>query len=375
MSDDTENHLAKSQLTFRIESREEFDFLSDAYHTLFENSDATAFQSPLWLDQFYNTLLPNIQAQPLIIEIYLHGSQNPDVVLPLVREKHMGVNFVQPADLGAADYNAVVGSKENLTLLAGSPTFKKQLRSLLQPYDILLFRKQPPSVFDAGQLFGRVKRTPNVSSAYDMQVGSDYDGWFKSTLSKNMRKGLRRKRSGFEREVGELNFHELHDADDIREAFRVMRDLRAARYESDLLSQPAYFDFYLGVAQAGARDGTAATFVGKAKNGLMTVDFGLRHRESFLFLLGAFSGAEEHKKFSLGLIGLNEVIRQEAGRGLERFDLTIGDEPYKQSFGANKVPLTNLTVVSGLRGQVASMAYQSQGPLRDLLKKLLPNFN
>ena len=190
-----------------------------------------------------------------------------------------------------------------------------------------------------------------------------------------MRKGLRRKRNGFEKDCGTLSFHELTEEKDIDEAFNLMRELRAARYEGDLFSRPEYFEFYRNVAVLGSQQGTASTFVGKFEDQIMSVDFGLRHKDRFLFLLGGFSNNDEYQRYSLGLIGLCEKIRDEMERGRTIFDFTIGDEDYKQSFRADRIPLTNVTSTSGLVGRLAFSAYQSRGSIRGVLKKLMPKFN
>lgn len=367
--------LSGSLPSFRLETRDRFDFLSASYRRLFEQSYATVFQSPLWLSYFYGELVPALGADPMIVAVYLDSSPDPVLVLPFVRQRYYGFNIMQPADLGVADYNAVVGSPEVLSGLAKVPGFKRQLAKALNPFDILLFRKERPEAFSIGNLFESIRETPSASSAYEVELDTDYDSWFQATMSKNSRKGLTRKRRGFCQEYGDLIFREASDPSDIRRAFDFMREQRILRYKDDLFSRPAYFEFYLKVALTGAETGFASTFVGETTDELITVDFGLVHADRHLFLMGAFSGAEAHRKYSLGLLAVSEVIKEGRAKGLSTFDLTIGDEPYKQSFGARQVALTNVSVVSGLRGRAAFTAYQSAGPLRKMLKTLMPDFN
>ena len=360
---------------YRIEVCQEYDFLSNEYSALFKSAAATAFQSPLWLHEFYKTLVPGSGAEPIIIKIYRDGSDRPDAILPLVRETHFGVQIVQPADLGVADYNALVGSDENLRLLANNPSVRDGLIASIRPYHMILFRKQRPEAYDAAQLFKGANKTPNTSNSYEVDAGGGYDEWFKASVSKNMRKGLKRKRNGFEKNYGKLEFEELSDERSITEAFQLMRELREERYESNLFSQPEFFEFYRNIAIKGQSEGFASTFVSKLDGKLLSVDFGIRHKNRFLFLLAAFCEDNGFEKYSLGLLGLNELIRREAATGHEVFDFTIGDEPYKLSFGAEQIPLTNVTVTAGPIGQLAFTAYQSRGPFRRTLKKLIPKFS
>ncbi|MCV0423962.1 MAG: GNAT family N-acetyltransferase, partial [Roseibium sp.] len=353
MNRDAKVMPTESQVQFRLESDETHDFTSKAFHLLCDHSRITAFQSPQWLDLFYSKLVPSLGAQPLVLKIYIGDSCHPDVVIPLVRERYYGFHILQPADLGVADYNAIIGSNESLTRLAETPGFKEQLIEALQPFDLLLFRKQRQDVFDVGRLFAEVSRSLNINSAYDVNIGEGYENWLKTCVSKNSRSGLRRKRNAFGKEVGKLEYVSLSNAKEIHHAFKAMRELRSARFENDLLSKPEYFDFYLKMAELGAEKGDAVTFVGLWNDQIMSIDFGLRCNGRFLLLLGAFSGAEHHQRYSLGLLGLTELIRQETARGTQIFDFTIGDEPYKRTFGAEKVALHNVSVINGLRGQAA----------------------
>jgi CelD/BcsL family acetyltransferase involved in cellulose biosynthesis len=360
---------------YRIEVCKEYDFLSNEYSTLFESAAATAFQSPLWLHEFYKTLVPGCGAEPIIMKIYREGQEQPEVILPLVRETYFGIQIIQPADLGVADYNAVIGSPKSLEDVCAVPGLASKILTAMKPYHILLFRKQPPSTFDASKLFSKARKTPNISSSYEVEIEQTHDHWLKTHVSKNMRKGLRRKLSGFQKDHGPLEYSELSNEADIVNAFEIMRDLRAGRYETDLFSRPEYFAFYRNLAVKGAQTGMTSTFVGKLENRIMSIDFGVRHKGRFLFLLAAFVDDEDMKRYSLGLLGLNEKIRHEADLGTTIFDFTIGDEPYKLSFGAEQIPLTNVTVTAGPIGQLAFTAYQSRGPFRRTLKKLMPKFS
>ncbi|MBN4669075.1 cellulose biosynthesis protein CelD, partial [Pandoraea nosoerga] len=48
--------MNKNDDAFDVCIDDAFDFLSEEYATLFEGSDATAFQHPLWLDSLYRKL-------------------------------------------------------------------------------------------------------------------------------------------------------------------------------------------------------------------------------------------------------------------------------------------------------------------------------
>jgi hypothetical protein len=50
----------------QVTAEPRFDFVGAEYGRLFERSDATAFQHPLWLDGLYRNLAPPLGAEPLV---------------------------------------------------------------------------------------------------------------------------------------------------------------------------------------------------------------------------------------------------------------------------------------------------------------------
>src|SRR4051812_19345324 len=55
--------------TFNIAIEQGFDFLSPDYAELFDNSAATAFQHPRWLDTLYTKLASHAGATPLVVVV------------------------------------------------------------------------------------------------------------------------------------------------------------------------------------------------------------------------------------------------------------------------------------------------------------------
>ena len=60
--------------------------------------------------------------------------------------------------------------------------------------------------------------------------------------------------------------------------------------------------------------------------------FGLAHRGAFLLVLTG-SDLAVYKNLCLGLLAMEDILRDCMGRGDAVFDLTIGDEAYKRQFG------------------------------------------
>jgi CelD/BcsL family acetyltransferase involved in cellulose biosynthesis len=129
----------------------------------------------------------------------------------------------------------------------------------------------------------------------------------------------------------------------IRAAFESMRRFRENRWENDLLRDPGPFEFYLDVAILGSRSGFARTYALTVNGNVLSVLFGVYHNGRFCFLLLGF----DHQNFrnhSTGLLILENVIEDCIRRENDVFDLTIGDEEYKQRFATRTVPMSALWI-------------------------------
>ena len=93
---------------FDVALENSFDFLSDEYRALFENSRATAFQNPLWLDHLYRRLAPRLDAEPLIIAVRWSNNGRLALILPLIRRRYGVMKVIEFADLKVCDYAAPV---------------------------------------------------------------------------------------------------------------------------------------------------------------------------------------------------------------------------------------------------------------------------
>jgi CelD/BcsL family acetyltransferase involved in cellulose biosynthesis len=66
--------------------------------------------------------------------------------------------------------------------------------------------------------------------------------------------------------------------------------------------------------------------------------FGVWHKGRFSFLLSGFD-REKFRNFSTGMLLLENVVEDCIRRADNCFDLTIGDEEYKQKFATRSVPM------------------------------------
>src|SRR6478736_10235266 len=137
--------------TFDIAIEQGFDFLSPDYAALFDNSAATAFQHPLWLDILYTRLASHAGATPLVVVARHRATSALALVLPLLRVRRGPIRTVEFADLRVSDYLAPVCTAETFSDLLQDEKACEEIRRLVRPFDLLRIPKLPDGKFPIEQ--------------------------------------------------------------------------------------------------------------------------------------------------------------------------------------------------------------------------------
>jgi len=81
---------------------------------------------------------------------------------------------------------------------------------------------------------------------------------------------------------------------------------------------------------------------------------------------------ERYKRFSPGMLAIEDSLRAAIEAGDQVYDFTIGDHPYKLQFGAEAVPLYEWHRAGSVLGRMAlpvvALVREAKRALRPLLK-------
>jgi len=353
---------------FTVEATSRFDFLSEEYASLFFESGATAFQHPIWLDAIYHKLVPQLKGEPLIVTVRDAANGRLVMVLPLVRRRYRGLRTVEFADLGVSDYVAPVASEATIDAVAADPFAGRRLKAVLKPFDMLRIQKlRSPSESVQG-LLGATTCSELPMSAYAVPLGSDYAAWRVDNISTSYRKELDKKSRQLHRK-GQVVFNCATDVETIDATLIKMREYRRDRFETgDLLQDQIYFDFYRDVA-IRARS-TFARLYSVLMDGVPIAGaMGLSHKGSLLVVLTGFDH-DNYKNVSLGSLIFEMVAQHGISVGDRELDFTIGDEPYKVLFGAQKSAIYQIVRSGSITGSIAGAAVQYAPWIKNIAQRL-----
>lgn len=334
----------------RIETHDQFDFLSDAYRALFDQSCATAFQHPAWLDAFYQRLPKPRGAEPLIVT--LREGDELVGVLPLIRRRKFGFALVESNDLGVSDYAAPVLDERFRSSVEDDGALQAGIRRAIDRCD--LFRIRPvraEHVADWKLLLGGEPLALDFSS-HAVALESPMDVWRKANVDRKLSSQYLRKAKRW-RKQHDVELKRLDDPDAIHNAVRKLANLRAGRFEGDPIQSDFVCDFYANVAVRGAASGFAETWLMSSDGEPAAIIFGLTHTGSFLYvLIGA--DYDNFGRHSPGLQMYDGIIEDWMGRGGTSFDFTIGDESFKAQFGTEATEMSIFLIPTSVVGRLAA---------------------
>lgn len=341
---------------FDVRLEPAFHFLSEEYGQLFERASATAFQHPIWLHRLYRDLAPRLGAEPLIVAARRRGTGELAMVLPLVRRKRGSLRVIEFADLEVSDYAAPVCDPAALGELA-SERVAREVRAQLRPFDLVRVKKLVDGAPALDRLLGLGQRSQLPVSAHAVRLYEPFAQWRSDNIEDSYRRELEKKRRKLERR-GEVRFELVEDRHEVVGAFEMLRDQRKERFPDDRLQDPVYFEFYVNLALQGRESGFARTYVMWLDGERIGGAFGLAHAGQFLLVLsGAAIG--EYKRLSVGSLVFEDVARDGLAKGDAVLDFTIGDESYKQLFGAAPSPLWMVSGGATATGKLALIVGQS----------------
>jgi CelD/BcsL family acetyltransferase involved in cellulose biosynthesis len=361
-------------LVFAVAVEDDFDFASPEYAALYRASSATAFQHPAWLAELYGRLTAANDAVPLIVVVRHAADRSLAAVLPLVRRRYGMLNVVEFADLRVSDYAAVVADARTFTAIVAGGRTRRQILRAIGSHDVLRIGKLMDGALPINRLFGIARSRPMRTNSYAVPLEADFGNWRERHLDRSYAKELAKKLRQLERK-GAVQFAQVTDDTELRTTFEAMKAFRRDRFElnggGELLQVPAYFEFYLAVAR---RQGLARTYRLTVDGRIVATALGLAHKGAFLVILSGFTQTEFKNK-SLGSLLFEQIARDCIAHGEAVLDFTIGDEPYKRTFGAQPSPMWQMSRAGSALGLVASTLVERLPSAKALARNLFDRRN
>ncbi|NUR12107.1 MAG: GNAT family N-acetyltransferase [Bradyrhizobium sp.] len=310
----------------------------------------TAFQHGYWLGAWYQAFH---DLAPLIAVISDVTTGNDIAMVPMISLVRRGIRIVEFADLGVSDNNAPILARDAALDAAATNAISRALvealRALPDRFDLLRLRKMPAQV--GGQPNPLVSLGRIGSSSLNgnlVPMGDDYGTYQASIKRMQMprcwRVFSRHAGARFEIATDVARAHELMDVMDVQQQAR-MRKLGSPF----VLNDETHARFYREVVRQGVAEGYAVVSALVCDEAVVATALGVRNGATY-YLLRISHGGDSWSSCSPGLLVAERTMAALHAKGVRRFDLSIGNQDYKRRFGAERVPLTDVSFALSWRG-------------------------
>ncbi|QQO15764.1 GNAT family N-acetyltransferase [Bradyrhizobium diazoefficiens] len=310
----------------------------------------TAFQHGYWLGAWYRAFGG---VAPLIALISDAATGRDIAVVPLVSHVRRGIRILEFADFGVSDNNAPILASDAALDAAAMDAIGQALVGALcalpDGFDLLRLKKMPAQIGGKPNPLVSLGRIGSSSLNGNLVLtGDDYDAYQASIKRMQMprcwRVFSRHQGARFEIATDVTRAHELLDVMDLQQQARMKK--LGSRF---VLNDDAHARFYREVARHGVADGYAVVSALVCDEAIVATTLGLRHGATY-FLLRISHAGDSWANCSPGLLVTERTMAALHGEGVRRFDLSIGNHDYKRRFGAERVPLTDVSVALSWRG-------------------------
>lgn len=320
-------------------------------------ADCTAFQAIEWLTKWQQHIGALRGTMPAIV-LGRDAQRRLLFILPLAIEPRGPVRRLTWLGSDLCDYNAPLlrpGFSDGLGTDGFAPLWNR-ITDLLRAsprlrFDVVDLPKMPEAVGTQNNPFLDLPTLANPSGAYVAILGSDWESFYAAKRSGPTRKKERKQLKHLS-EHGEIRFVDVQDRAEVARTLDTLigqKEHAFARMGVDsMFARPGYRAFYRDVATD--RD---LIHVSRLDVGSVTAaaNMGLRFRACYYLVLSSYHDGDL-ARFGPGRAHLHELLRYAIDCGYQRFDFTIGDEPYKRDWSDIELKLHDHLAAVTLRGRL-----------------------
>ena len=357
----------------KVEVYTTFENAEPAWSELEALSPGSAYQTRRWLSAWSDTIGRACGADLMLVVAFARD-RTPVACLPFGVIGHERIKIA--GFLGGRNSNANLGlfrpgaafTKSDLQSLFRAAAVKAKTRP-----DAFVLSNQPESWEGRPNplLAFQGQRSPSFGHASTLTP--DFSAFVAEKLSQEARKKLLKKRKRLAKDFGELRYVVAADRREtqmILDAFfeQKLARFRALGIESDF-EHPSSRDF-LDLASAGGLERGAAVELHALIAGERVVATygGAQHRRRFHAMFNSFDMSEDAARCSPGDLLLLSVLETMCVRGVETFDLGVGEARYKEAW-CEREPLFETIIPVSAKGQAFALAESARLRLKRQVKQ------
>jgi CelD/BcsL family acetyltransferase involved in cellulose biosynthesis len=368
----------KPELGVRIHT--DLASVEDEWRRFEQTADATPFQSFEWLSAWQRRVGVLDGTVPAIA-IGRFADGNTAFIFPLAVEPRRLIPRLCWLGQNLCDYNAPLLARAFSSRVTPDG-FRALWSELLEQirsdprlrFDWVEFEKMPQTVGAQTNPFTFLGVTPNANSAHITRLSGEWQSFYRAKRSSATRRRDRAKRKHMA-EYGEIRFTTASDVNDIRQTLATLweqkKKIFARKGIADIFARPGYREFFLDFATNPRSQQFAHISRVEIGATCAAANFAIVFGDCYYHVLSSYcDGQLAH--YGPGALHLRELMAHAIGRGLRRFDFTIGDEYYKSEWCDVRLALYDYSAAATWRGIPANAASQLRRRLKRVIKQTPP---
>jgi CelD/BcsL family acetyltransferase involved in cellulose biosynthesis len=321
-------------------------------------ADCTAFQTFDWLAAWQRHIGARHGVRP-VIAVGRFSDGDIAFILPLCVVPGPLARRLCWLGQDSCDYNAPLLARD-LSQRVPPEGFlaawhELQMQTSCEPllrYDWIEFEKMPEKIGAQLNPFTYLAVKPNRSSAHLTRLGDDWEKFYFAKRSSATRRRDRAKRRHMS-QYGDIRFTTVADAQDARHTLEILMEQKsrslARKGIADMFAPPGRREFYRDLASNPEL--RHLIHISRVEIGTVcaAANLGIVFGDCYYHVLASYVDGEV-AHYGPGALHLRELMAHAITRRLQRFDFTIGDEPYKLEWSDTVLKLYDYTATRTWRG-------------------------
>jgi D-aspartate ligase len=351
----------------------EFDAVESEWRRFEQIADCTPFQTFDWLAAWQRHIgLPDGVRPVIAIARFADGAIA--FMLPLAVETRSVARRLCWLGQDLNDYNAPLLARDFSQRVSFDRFLAAwdELRALMQSetasrHDWIELEKMPQTIGGQNNPFCHLAVAANPSGAHYTLLDGDWKKFYSAKRSSATRRRDRAKHKHLS-EFGAVSFMTSADAGDARRTLEILIDQKSRLFAhkgiADMFGRPGWREFFLDVAT------NLGVHVSRVQIGATcaAANLGIVFGDTYYHMLASYDDGEL-SRYGPGALHLRELLAYAIGRGLRRFDFTIGDEPYKLEWSDVHIKLFDYTAAATWRGWPARCRSSVRRPIKRYIKQ------
>lgn len=313
---------------------------------------ATPYQRFDWISAY---LQATGQVASTRIVVLREADGRARILIPVTVQREHGLRIARTVGDTHANYHLPLFATRDAAAIAPGRVVAALIRAgRAEGLDAFALKHQPRMWDGAANPLAETGE-PEASDACGLMLGPDPEATVRRVFSADARKKLRSKEKRLVEAHGPLTYRRAETSEEAARLLAAFYAQKSARFAGMGVSDP-YADpgirAFLAAASAGPEPAVELHALCLSESGRVLATFGGAVSDGrFSGMMTAFDGDPEVARFSPGDLLLQHLVREQAARGRQGFDLGVGEARYKASICDETISLVETIIPVTLRGR------------------------